>query len=103
MPQSLTTNVNATADGDQTVLAAVPSRNIVVTGGVLVISGAAGTVIIRAATSNTALATFTKTTTNELVIPLGGSFGASLVQGEGVEINNGAGIDTTGFIEYVLI
>jgi hypothetical protein len=92
--------VEATADGDNTLIAAVAGKQIRVLAFALTVS-IAGTITLQD-TDNTDLATF--------VLPASGgvSFAGTneapafeTAQGKGLEVTNPAGLDTLGFITYV--
>lgn len=93
--------VNATSDGDNTVIAAVAGKSIRVLGFVLNLNAAGVSTIQDSASSPVIHASFE--------FPDGGGVSYSggifcpafeLATGTALEINNAAGVDTLGFITY---
>jgi hypothetical protein len=94
--------VNATADGDNTIIAAVAGKKLRVLGYALVAT-AAGTISVQdSAGSPAILAQFPLAANGG--VSYGGGFDAPAFEtpvGNGLEINNPAGVDTLGHLTYV--
>jgi hypothetical protein len=94
--------VNATADGDNTVITAVTGKKIRVLGYVLV-ANAAGAVTLQDSTGTPVIFAVFDLAANGGVSYAGGidcpAFETDV--GKGVEVSNGAGVDTKGHITYV--
>lgn len=96
-------DVNATADGDNTVIAAVVKKRIRVLAYSLQGVGAAAGAVIVKGSGGTTLAHFEFTATAaSLPASFNGPFPAfQTPEGEGLVINNAVGTDTLGHITYV--
>lgn len=94
--------INATADGDNTVVAAVASKKIRVCGYALSVT-AAGTISLQdTATTPAVHAQFSLAANG--VVSYAGDCNAPAIEtaaGEGVEVNNPTGVDTLGHLTYV--
>lgn len=98
--------INATADGDNTIIAAPsdPAKSIYVLAYAITVSTTAGLVTFQdSAGSPAVFAVF------DLAIRGGASFAGHLeapafkvTTGLGFEVNNGAGVDTIGHITYII-
>ena len=100
--------VNATADGENEIVAAIAGKSIVVVGGTLTAwhATAAAQYDLRSGTSNTVHARFQSGLVNApVVILLEGDERAPCFMcdvGDSLALNNAAGVDTTGYIKYML-
>lgn len=100
-----TVRLNATSDGDNTIVAGVTNKQIRVTGFFLV-GAAAGTLTIQDSLGTPEVQfAFPIAAAGDGAIFAGSLDGPAftLDQGVGLEINNSAGLDTTGFVTYVEI
>ena len=99
--------VNATADGENEVIAAVAGKRIMVVGGVLTSwhATAGAQIDLRSGTSNTVHARFQSGLVNApAIITLQGDEASPCFEcdiGDSLALNNAAGVDTTGFIKYM--
>lgn len=93
--------VDAAADGDNSIVAAVSGKKIRVVGYGLTITG--GTAILRDAAADTARAKFISGATTHLAVSYAGGPAAPAFEtasGQGLEVNNGTGVDTFGHVAY---
>lgn len=98
-------NVAATADGDNALVTGVEGKIIQVVSYNLNVVGA-GLAILRDATAHTARATLQGAATTGIVYTFSGtphSPAFVCAPGEGLEVNNAAGIDTQGHLSYRLV
>ena len=99
--------VNATADGENEIVAAVAGKRIVVVGGTLTAwhATAGAQIDLRSGTSNAVHARFQSGLVNApAVIELQGDEASPCFEcdmGDSLVINNTAGVDTTGYIKYM--
>lgn len=96
--------VNATADGDNTVIAAVAGRQIRVVG-YCISALAAGTITFQDDTASAVVIGALKIA-DAAIVSYAGSEDAPAFEGgngKGIEINTSAGLDITGHLTYVLI
>lgn len=94
--------VNATADGDNTIVAAVAGKAIRVLGYVLVVSAAGEIALQDTAASPVVHASFVLAANGG--VSYAGGLGAPALEtasGTGLEINNPVGVDTKGHLTYV--
>ena len=94
--------VNATTDGDNTVIAAVTGKTVVVLG-YAINANAAGVVTLQD-TANTVVASFELTDGGGVTYAGGPACPAfKLPKGLGLEISNAAGVDCLGHLTYILV
>ena len=100
--------VNATSDGENELVAAVAGKRIAVIGGVLTSwhATAGAQIDLRSGTANTVHARFQSGLVNApSIINLDGCQEEPCFEcdvGDSLALNNASGVDTTGFIKYVL-
>lgn len=94
--------VNATSDGDNTVVAAVASKKIRVLGYNLTVTGA-GTVLMQDTAGTPVVHASFIMPANGVISYAGGPLAPAFetAAGAGLEISNPAGVDTLGHLTYV--
>lgn len=101
-------NISATGDGDNTVVAAVAGKRIVVVSMTVVAwhATAADSCLVRSGSAGTTMANYRSGLTNApSVVTFPGTKEAPAFEcdmGQGLVVANGAGVDTLGWVNYFL-